>query len=141
MKFKSITVAVIRFVVISISLSVFAAEQPRVKPFDGLSRDAANAQPKIDRVELMDRKKLEIGKRVGMSSCLEISDAGEKGLVTMALEQGLILEVTLEEVEAALKAAAATPQREDDLAAMNLAHWGSYRFFLDEKPSAATSRK
>ena len=89
-----------------------------------------------DRVALMDRKQAEISKRVGMSSCLEISDAGGEDFVATALEKGLIVEATLEEVEAALKAAAATPQREDDLAAMNLAHWGSYRFFVDEKAGA-----
>lgn len=142
MKFKFLAAAVVGLAAFSFVHSVSAVgESPQTKTSDTASAEAAaDQQQKIDRVAAMDRKQGEISRRVGMSSCLEISNAGGEDFVAMAQEKGLIVEVTLDEVEAALKAAAATPQREDDLAAMNLAHWGSYRFFLDDKPAEAAPR-
>lgn len=84
-------------------------------------------------------KQAEIIKRLGMSAPMEAPEAGEGDYVAEAVAQGIIVEVTLEEVVAAMDAAAATPSNEDDLAAMKLAHFGSYRFFLDGKsPSEKT---
>lgn len=97
------------------------AQQPDVKK-----------QP--DRIAQMEKKQAEISERVGMTSCLEISDLANEEFVAKAVENGLIIETTLDEVEAALKSAAKTPDNQDDIAAMRLAHWGSYRFFIDEMP-------
>ena len=76
-------------------------------------------------------KQAEIYKRVGMSAPMELPEVGESDFVTTAMEEGRIIEATLEEVEAALIAAGATPSRQDDIAAMRMAHRGSYRYFLD----------
>ena len=84
----------------------------------------------------MDAKKADILKRAGMAAPLELPEAGEEDFVAQAQAEGRIIEVTLDQVEAALKAAAATTSTIDDAAAMKLAHWGSYRFFLDEKSPA-----
>lgn len=84
--------------------------------------------------ELVDERSKEIADRVGMSSLLEMPESGED-FVREAVEQGIIVEVTLEQVEQALHAAEATPSTEDDIAAMRLAHFGSYRFFMENAPS------
>lgn len=130
---KSRTVALISLTVavttVTWSAIAFSAEPSTVK--------------KTDTAALMDSKKAEILKRVGMSAPMEQPEAGEEDFVAEAQKNGLIIEVSLEEVEAALKAAAATPSHEDDIVAMRLMQWGSYRFYLDEKTSAeefATSR-
>ena len=81
-------------------------------------------------------KQADIIKRLGMSAPMEAPEAGEEDFVVIAQKDGWIIEVTLEQVEAALKAAAATPSNEDDIAAMRLAHRGSYRFYLDDKAPA-----
>ena len=84
-------------------------------------------------------KQAEIIKRLGMSAPMEAPEAGEGDYVAEAVAQGIIVEATLEEVVVAMDAAAATPSNEDDLAAMKLAHFGSYRFFLEgELPSEKT---
>lgn len=86
-------------------------------------------------VKKMERRQKEITSRVGMSAPMEAPEEGELDVVAMAYEQGWIIEATLEEVEGALKAAAATPSTEDDVEAMTLAHRGSYRYFLNgDKP-------
>jgi hypothetical protein len=70
-----------------------------------------------------------IRSRVGMSSCLEVSDEGDDS-IEEAYRSGWMIEATLEEVEAALSAAAETPEVDDDIAAARLAHRGTYRYFL-----------
>lgn len=93
--------------------------------------------------DLMVSKQTDIIKRLGMSAPMELPDDGVTDFVKTAMDEGWIIEATLEEVEAALKAAAATPSREDDIAAMRLAHRGSYRYFLEDKApaeAAATPR-
>lgn len=80
----------------------------------------------------MDSRKKSILKRIGMSAPLERPDPGQPDFVADAQETGWIIESTLEEVEAALHAAGSTPSNEDDIAAMRMAHRGSYRFFLDD---------
>jgi hypothetical protein len=82
----------------------------------------------------MEDRKEDIAERVGMSAPLELPEGGERDVVAEAMADGHIIEATLEEVEAALNAAKLTPETEDDVAAMNLAHWG--RFFLDGQPSS-----
>ncbi len=94
-------------------------------------------------VARMEEQKAEIITRVGMSAPMELPEDDEEDFVTEAQKIGWIVEVSLDEVEAALKAAAATPSHDDDIAAKRLAHRGSYRFYLDEQDSAeetATAR-
>jgi hypothetical protein len=79
----------------------------------------------------LDRVASEIRSKTGMSSCLEISEDGDHS-VEEAYAAGWIVDVTLQEVEAALKAAAATPGFDDDIAAKRLAHRGSYRYFYQK---------
>lgn len=81
---------------------------------------------------VIDQRVQEIRARVGMSALLEQPGPGEHDVIQDLLDAGQIVEATLEEVEAALAAAKATPEREDDLKAMKLAHQGSYRFFLED---------
>ena len=107
------------------------------------SPDSPVATEEDAAVARMEEQKAEIITRVGMSAPMELPEAGEEDFIEKAREEGWMIEVTLEEVEAALKAAAATPSHEDDIAAMRLAHRGSYRFYLDEQGSAeepATAR-
>jgi hypothetical protein len=64
----------------------------------------------------------------------------ENGLdpVEEARENGFIIEATLEQVEAALAAAATTPDLEDDKRALDLKHRGSYRFYSPSAESVVT---
>jgi hypothetical protein len=48
------------------------------------------------------------------------------------LKEGWIVPATVDEVAAALARAAATPSLEDDAKAAELAHRGSYRYFLQD---------
>ncbi|MFK7849666.1 MAG: hypothetical protein AB8D78_01710 [Akkermansiaceae bacterium] len=74
----------------------------------------------------------EITRRIGVSTAFssgENSDSSTDAASLRELEEsGFIIPATLEEVEAALKAAALTPETEDDKAALILKHRGSYRF-------------
>jgi hypothetical protein len=76
----------------------------------------------------LESAKAEILARAGTTSCLEVTEPGDTG-IDDAYNEGIIVDATLEEVEAALAAAAATPGFEDDIAAKRLAHRGSYRYF------------
>lgn len=80
----------------------------------------------------MEARQQEIFERIGLPAPMELPEPGEPDFAAEAIESGWIMEVTLEEVEAALEAAKATPSREDDVVAMRMAHRGSYRFFLDD---------
>ena len=134
MKFKYLVIAVAGLAACSLSIAVSAVEvAPQTKSSAGA---AAAQQLKIDR---MVSKQAEIIKRLGLSAPMEAPEAGEGDFVAEAVAQGIIVEVTLEEVVAAMDAAAATPSNKDDLAAMRLAHFGSYRYFVEAKfPSEKT---
>jgi len=105
--------------------------------------DQSNPTPEeaaqSEAVARMEQREAEILERVGLPSHLALPAPGEEDIAAVALERGLIVEATLEEVEAALNAAKATPELDDDFEAMKLAHRGSYRFFLDDKPSEEAS--
>ena len=103
-----------------------------------ISTEEPSTAEKTKSHDRMVSKQADIIKRLGMSAPMEIPAAGETDFVTTAVEEGWIIEATLEEAEAALKAAAATPSNEDDIAAMRLVHRGSYRYFLDAKISTET---
>ncbi len=95
---------------------------------------------KADNHSRMEQKEEVIRQRVRMSAPMELPEEGEEDFVALAEKEGWIIEATLEEVETALSAAKATSSKEDDAAAARLAHWGSYRFYLDEKPSGADEK-
>ncbi len=81
----------------------------------------------------MDRAAANVRERLHMSAMLEVSDdSAEEAEIAELYRSGWIIEATVEEVEAALKAAAATPSLEDDIAAQILAHRASCRFFFKE---------
>lgn len=79
----------------------------------------------------MAMEKNRIRNRLQITAPMELDAVNGVDPVTEATENGLIVEATLEEVEAALQAAAATPGTDDDKAAMQLRHRGSYRFYSD----------
>ncbi len=85
--------------------------------------------------EVLDAAIAEVQDRVGMSAPMEIVIEAGTDPVIEAVNDGLIVDASLEQVEAALAAAAATPDPEDDLRALELKHRGSYRFFCDVAPS------
>lgn len=88
-------------------------------------------------VERMNAQKLKIGTSLGMSAPMEIDTEGGADPVMDLYNSGMIVNVTLEEVEKAMADAAATPDPEDDKVALDLKHRGSYRFFLPDAPSPA----
>lgn len=74
-----------------------------------------------------------VRERLHMSAMLEASDdPAEEAEIAELYRTGWIIEATVEQVEAALKAAAATPSLEDDVAARVLAHRASCRYFFKE---------
>lgn len=81
----------------------------------------------------LDRAANDVRDRLHMPAMLEISDdPAEEAEIAELYRSGWITEATVEEVEAALKAAAATTTLEDDVAARILAHRASCRYFLKE---------
>lgn len=88
-------------------------------------------------VARMDHQIKEVEQRVHMSAPMELRLENGRDPIAEAVASGFIIETTLEEVEAALAAAAATPEPEDDQRAMALKHRGSYRFFSPSSERAA----
>lgn len=82
----------------------------------------------------MDRDAITVLKRVGVAAPMELDLDNGVDPIEEAVKNGFIVEATLAQVEAALAAAAATPDLEDDKRALELRHRGSYRFF---SPSAS----
>ena len=78
----------------------------------------------------LDRASSEMRRRLHMPVMLEVSDdPSEEAEIMELYRSGWIVEATVDEVEAAIDAAAATPEIEDDIAARILAHRASCRFF------------
>lgn len=71
----------------------------------------------------------EVQEKVGMAAPMERQLENGVDPIEEARESGFIIEVTLEQVEAAIAAAAATEDPEDDKRAFELKHRGSYRFY------------
>lgn len=84
--------------------------------------------------ERMKQQENRIIRRLGISAPIDVSEtmdpATEIDTIRELYDSGFIVPATLEQVEAALQAAALTPEPEDDQAALILKHRGSYRFFL-----------
>ncbi len=102
----------------------------------GTSPDATSskAEPAADqaRIARMDSEVNLIASRLGMSAPMEEDGQIAPGFIERAYAEGGIVDVTLEEVEAAIGAAAKTPGTGDDIDAQVLKHRGSYRFFAPE---------
>lgn len=101
----------------------------------------ADETAQVDAIAQMNREEAEIGSRLKMSAPLELHLINGKDPLGEAIDKGLILDVTLEEAEAAIQAAAATPDPEDDTRASELAHRGSFRFFPQEQAHGGRVQK
>ncbi|GAA5129286.1 hypothetical protein JIN84_03180 [Luteolibacter yonseiensis] len=81
----------------------------------------------------MEQAASEIRTRLHMPALLDVTEDPEREAEIAELyRSGWIIKATVEEVEAAIEAAAATPDLEDDRAAQVLAHRASCRYFLEE---------
>lgn len=87
------------------------------------------------RTQQMKQQEKRIIQRLGISAPLDADETTDPTTGTDSIQElydsGFIIPATLEQVEAALQAAAQTPDPEDDKAALVLKHRGSYRFFLN----------
>lgn len=82
----------------------------------------------------LDRAAAKVRASLHRSSMLEASDdPAENAEIEELHHSGWIIKATVEEVEAALQAAALTPTEEDDVAARILAHRASCRYYLEYK--------
>lgn len=97
-------------------------------PTETSAQQAAEMRVKLDHAAS------EIRTRLNMSSALEIlpEEENEENIPAKLLEEGWIVEASVEQVEAALKAAVATPETTDDIPAARLAHRASCRFFFKD---------
>lgn len=101
--------------------------------------DGSTESVKKEETGAIQRMKAEqklISERLHITAPMEIEFVNGIDPVMEAYENGFIIEATLEQVEAALDAAANTPDEEDDLEALELKHRGSYRFFSSESDRA-----
>jgi hypothetical protein len=118
-------------VVLASSAAEFSEESEGVESL--LEMEVQRAQRAA--IRRMEARKMEILSRVGMSAPLDATETTDPitgvDSVQELYDSGFIIPATLEDVEAALHAAAQTPEAEDDTAALILMHRGSYRFFLN----------
>ncbi len=108
------------------------------EPSPTLDRSSRQEDTTADtaREQRMKQQAQRIMSRLGMSAPLDATETTDPATGIDAIHElydsGFIIPATLEEVEAALKAAARTADPEDDKAALILKHRGSYRFFLND---------
>lgn len=77
------------------------------------------------------RQASDVRNRLHMAAVVSVGDdPGEEAEIAELYRSGWIIDATVDEVEAALQAAAATPSTADDVEAKELAHRASCRFFL-----------
>lgn len=126
------------------ALSAWLLARPSATPASQTAREANIRSEAADSAELaasigrMEREQKRIAERLGMSAPMEVELINGVDPVMEALENGFIIEATLEEVEAALAKAAATPEIEDDIEALRLKHRGSYRYFVPDAPAPSS---
>jgi hypothetical protein len=103
-------------------------------PAIAAEREAIGADQELSR-RMRSQQEI-ISRRLGISAPLDAAETTDPATGIDAIQElydsGFIVPATLEEVEAALEAAAQTPEPEDDQAALILKHRGSYRFFLNQ---------
>ncbi len=81
-----------------------------------------------------------IRRRIGMPAQLEAgTDPARDAEVEHMRETGWLIEAGVEEVEAAIAAAKATPGKQDDVEAMAFAHRASCRFYMEEAEASGDS--
>ncbi len=124
--------------------AITRASQADQSAAGGTSPDATSseAEAPVDqaRIDRMEAERKRIAERVGMSAPMEVELVNGKDPIREAVENGFIVEATLEEVEAALAAALRTSDLEDDIAAQRLKHQGSYRYFEPEFDKGAHNK-
>jgi hypothetical protein len=126
MKSRHLILSVTLPALFAICWTAHAEPQPATEPKKIEEPSAAERAASVPRME---KEQVRIAQRLQMSAPMEIELVNGKDPILEAYEDGFIIEATLEQVEAALAAAATTPDPEDDLAAQELRHRGSYRFF------------
>lgn len=113
-------------------------DQPSTQPLSrraDVSEDRNRDSPLDPQLlQRMEAQRENIISRLGMSAPLDADETTDHTTGIDAIQElqetGFIIPATIEEVESALRAAAETPDPEDDQAALILKHRGSYRFFL-----------
>jgi hypothetical protein len=125
--------AMIGFVTWQTALSEEVASSP-ISPTESQA-DVATSSVSEEEQRLVAAEEL-IRDRINIAPMFVQQEGSETDQVVDLQAMGMIIEVTLEEVEAALAAAAATEEPEDDIEAARLQQWGSYRYYLDPIPSA-----
>jgi hypothetical protein len=106
-----------------------SAREAEITPESPAEKEAAA-------IQRMETEQERISERLQISAPMEVELVNGVDPVMEAYENGFIIEATLEQVEAALAAAAKTPDLEDDLKALELKHRGSYRFFAPDSVHA-----
>lgn len=89
--------------------------------------DPAKIETRIKEQEGEVRDRLELPALI-----VDRGDRGEEAEILELYRSGWIINATVDEVDAALKAAEKTPELEDDVAARVLAHRASCRYFFSE---------
>ena len=107
---------------------------------DAIAQTPVPAAPSEEVQLAQDIKEVET--RVGMSAPMEAEIINGVDPVAESADLGWLIDVTIDQVEAAVDSAAATPGNDDDIEAMRLKHQGSYRFYSgdaapEEEPESA----
>jgi hypothetical protein len=84
------------------------------------------------RIARMEAEQKRLAERLRVSSPMEREIVNGKDLLADAVSSGYLIEVTAEQVEKALQDASLTATLEDDKAALDLLHRGTFRFFAPE---------
>lgn len=115
--------------IFALYLSATAETKTREIITDANGSAKASEIAKTAAIVRMEKEQARIAARLGMSAPMEIETVNGRDPVAELIQSGFVIEATLEQVESALAAAAATPDPEDDQYALELKHRGSYRFF------------
>jgi hypothetical protein len=119
-------------IVIAIGSSIvpftFMSAKGKETAVQGMDQKAADEVP-----AQIETKAIDIRKRLHLPAMLEDhGNEGEEMEIAELYHSGWIIKASIKEVEAALQAAAATPNLDDDIEARILAHRASCRYFLSE---------
>jgi len=129
--------AVAAFSAFEMASSQTSRTSPSDDPVEDTRVEALREASKTERaIQRMNKRAAEVSRRVGMASSFDANETTDPStgvdIIKELSDSGVIVPATLEEVEAALAAAALTPETDDDKAALILKHRGSYRFFLND---------
>ncbi len=130
MKTKNIIAIVTVSIIAGTSLPIWSAFAAELTPVDhplGQGVFPRETDPQA-LAQALNRAALAIRTGAKVAPLLEV-EGGDGHAVEEPDADGWIVDVTLDEVVAALAAAAKTPGSEDDIVAKRMAHRGSYRYF------------